>query len=42
MNASRSLSKAYKGGPAEPAPPDGIDLMPDTEAIEGADLLAQL
>ncbi|MFD8594676.1 DUF3631 domain-containing protein [Kitasatospora sp. NPDC059646] len=31
-----------EAAPAEPAVPDRTDLMPDTEATEGADLLAQL
>ncbi|MFJ8432013.1 DUF3631 domain-containing protein [Kitasatospora sp. NPDC094019] len=31
-----------EAAPAEPATPDGTDLIPDTEASEGTDLLAQL
>ncbi|MFJ9519531.1 DUF3631 domain-containing protein [Kitasatospora sp. NPDC101801] len=31
-----------EAAPVEPTTPDGTDLMPDTEATEGADLLAQL
>nr|WP_224278636.1 DUF3631 domain-containing protein [Streptomyces sp. LS1784] len=43
---SESVSTAcgddVEAAPAEPAVPDGIDLMPDTETTEGAELLAQL
>ncbi|MFJ2186411.1 DUF3631 domain-containing protein [Kitasatospora sp. NPDC087861] len=40
--ASTACGHDAEAAPAEPAVPDGTDLMPDTEATEGADLLAQL
>ncbi|MFD9066006.1 DUF3631 domain-containing protein [Kitasatospora purpeofusca] len=40
--ASTACGRDAEAAPAEPTAPDGTDLMPDTEATEGADLLAQL
>ncbi|MET9176659.1 DUF3631 domain-containing protein [Kitasatospora aureofaciens] len=39
---STACGRDAEAAPAEPTVPDGTDLMPDTEATEGADLLAQL
>ncbi|MFD0272664.1 DUF3631 domain-containing protein [Kitasatospora sp. NPDC127111] len=39
---SPACGQDAEAAPAEPAVPDGSDLMPDTEATEGADLLAQM
>ncbi|MBD0694711.1 DUF3631 domain-containing protein [Streptomyces sp. CBMA123] len=39
---STACGHATEAAPVEPAVPDGTDLIPDTEATEGADLLAQL
>ncbi|MFF4817294.1 DUF3631 domain-containing protein [Kitasatospora sp. NPDC001309] len=39
---STACGQLAEAAPAEPAIPNGIDLMPDTEATEGAQLLAQL
>ncbi|MFD8087533.1 DUF3631 domain-containing protein [Kitasatospora sp. NPDC059722] len=40
--ASTACGHDAEAAPAKPTAPDGTDLMPDTEATEGADLLAQL
>ncbi|WP_405360396.1 DUF3631 domain-containing protein [Kitasatospora sp. NBC_00085] len=40
--ASTACGRDAEAAPAEPTVPDGTDLVPDTEATEGADLLAQL
>ena len=40
--ASTACGRDAEAAPAELTVPDGTDLMPDTEATEGADLLAQL
>ncbi|MCC9311829.1 DUF3631 domain-containing protein [Kitasatospora sp. RB6PN24] len=40
--ASTACGRDAEAAPTEPTVPDGTDLMPDTEATEGADLLAQL
>ncbi|MFB7614748.1 DUF3631 domain-containing protein [Kitasatospora sp. NPDC056181] len=39
---STACGQDAEAAPAEPAVSDGTDLMPDTEATEGADLLAQM
>ncbi|MFF2142066.1 DUF3631 domain-containing protein [Kitasatospora sp. NPDC058190] len=41
-SVSTACGDDVEAAPAEPAVPDGIDLMPDTETTEGAELLAQL